>query len=77
MPESCDKCSALERQLRNVKDSIDAEIGKRERGFATSDEDLESNSSLAKLFKSLTQTELLYDRHRLRAHSRARPEDPR
>jgi hypothetical protein len=75
MPESCDRCVTLDRWLRDLKSFIDEEIGKRERGFATSDEDFESQQALTELLSSLTHTQGLFDQHRLRFH-RASPKAP-
>ena len=64
MPDTCERCSVLERWLRDLKAEIEEEISKRERGFSSPADESMSRQLLDEAQKVFTETEALYERHR-------------
>ena len=72
MPETCEQCAALERQLSESRDAIAREI--RKGHTHRSDPSAGKNRrSLAELLALLTQTEAFYRSHKEVFHERELP----
>lgn len=68
MPEACEQCAALERQLSDLKDEIAAEIRRGHKHRADTTSDKATRRSLGELLASLEKTQAIYDRHRQDSH---------
>ena len=64
MSGRCERCSVLERWLRDLKLEIEKEISKRESGFSSLGDERVSRQLLEEAQRVFTETEALYERHR-------------
>ena len=63
MSTTCDRCTALQRWLRDLKLDIEKEIAKHELGFSSQEDERVSRQLFDEAWELFTQTEALYKRH--------------
>jgi len=62
-PSECDRCTALERWLQDLRLEIEDEIARREHGFGSATDEKVSRQLLDEALEILAKTEALYEHH--------------
>jgi len=62
-PSGCDRCTALERWLQDLRLEIEDEIARREHGFGSATDEKVSRQLLDEALEILAKTEALYEHH--------------
>jgi hypothetical protein len=63
-PKQCDRCTALERWLLDLRQEIEQEIDRREHGFGSAKDEKISRQLLDEARELLAKTEAVYQHHR-------------